>query len=622
MLIGEGNLHIYIEESLESLLNLEKNILAIEEKVNNINVDTFNNLFKAVHTIKSGAAVMGLVNIKELSQKIEDAVGLIREKQIKVDSEIINTLLNGCDKLRELINNIYTNNNVDIAESIVALTGLTSTYLPFKEKKTIIEKIDICHPDGRYLFSISLFNYTRAVRQKKNIYLIEYDLIQDGYYKNKTPFDIIKSINELGDIMEGTIDIFSVGTLDDKDIPDKLPFFVLISSNEQPESIFQNPFISNEKAFIIKEKDKLIPVVDYFSLNKIEKEKLLQNNYKKIKFINYDTLDSLSKLTNDLISTQNQLLKNISFQNLIGIDKIKNSFDNIISDIYKKIMQTRMQPLGTLLKKIYIYIQDYSKKFNKKVKLIVNHNNIELDQGIINDLYAQILIIIKNIIKHGIETKQERIKAGKSENAIIQINAFTKEKSIYIEITNDGNIEDNFEEKFGLIDIKKNIEYIGGKIEVVNNKDKGVSFNIILSKDLLIIETLLVYINNNILAIPKRNVVKIVEAEDNSFEIKNNTKFFKYNCSLIPIIQFIANHELRKKNSHNIVILSSLDQKFGIIIENLYYPEKKYNYQKIIVRQTGIHLKKCDEYFGAAMLKDGNISLILNVENMAKKIKY
>jgi len=102
----DDTLRLYIAESGEHLADIENDLLTIESAGADIDEELVNKVFRAAHSIKGGAGFMGLNNIKELSHKMENVLGLIRERELVPNPEIINILLIASDALRNLINKV------------------------------------------------------------------------------------------------------------------------------------------------------------------------------------------------------------------------------------------------------------------------------------------------------------------------------------------------------------------------------------------------------------------------------------------------------------------------------------------------------------------------------------
>jgi len=115
-------IQVYIDESLEHLADIENDILTIEQAGADIDEDLVNKVFRGAHSIKGGAGFLGFANIKKLAHKIESLLGLIRSRELLVNAEIINALLKGADRLRHLVNNTTTSDDIDISPELQALS--------------------------------------------------------------------------------------------------------------------------------------------------------------------------------------------------------------------------------------------------------------------------------------------------------------------------------------------------------------------------------------------------------------------------------------------------------------------------------------------------------------------
>src|SRR5579864_2419348 len=118
-------IHDYLAECREHLATIETDLLTIEQRGAEIDEQLVNRVFRAAHSIKGGAGFFGLDRIKELAHKTENALDMIRSREMIPTTEIVSVLLLAFDKLRELIDNHRQSNEADIWEFVTALTGLT-----------------------------------------------------------------------------------------------------------------------------------------------------------------------------------------------------------------------------------------------------------------------------------------------------------------------------------------------------------------------------------------------------------------------------------------------------------------------------------------------------------------
>ncbi|MEW6077672.1 MAG: chemotaxis protein CheW [Thermodesulfobacteriota bacterium] len=226
----EESLKMYVEESLEHMSNIESNLLAIEKAGDKADAEIVNEVFRAAHSIKGGAGLMGLNNIKDLAHKVENVLGLVREKKIIPDTSIISIVLSAFDKLNSMINNIRESEEVDISEEVVSLTGLTTASLPEAKKSSVGQPVHILDREGgKAVFTITRYDFNEATKGGRELYIIKWDLIQDIHDHEKSLMDMTKSISTSGNVIDTAIDIERVGTLDAA-VPNQVPFLILYST--------------------------------------------------------------------------------------------------------------------------------------------------------------------------------------------------------------------------------------------------------------------------------------------------------------------------------------------------------------------------------------------------------
>lgn len=230
MFEDDETLQMYIEESLDHLGDIESDLLTIEEAGENIDLDLVNNVFRAAHSVKGGAGFMGLTTIKDLSHHLENVLGLIRTNELIPDSNRISVLLKGFDKLENLLKNIETSNDVDVSDHIKALENLTKPSPPEDQQEMVSEMVDIVLEDGRFFQQVSLCDIEKTKAEGKNLFLVEYDLINDIQNKGKTPVEMLNSLEKTGTIVDSRIDFDAVGTLDNAAVPTRIPFQILFAS--------------------------------------------------------------------------------------------------------------------------------------------------------------------------------------------------------------------------------------------------------------------------------------------------------------------------------------------------------------------------------------------------------
>lgn len=230
MMMDDETLQMYVEEATEHLGDIENDLLAIEQAGADIDVELVNKVFRAAHSIKGGAGFLGLTKIKDLGHKIENILDMVRNRELVPEPEVVNIVLLAFDKLRDLIVNVAESNDAYIDDHVAALTAAASANLKGEEKASVDRRVEIRDAKGRAVFEVPEFDLIQNRKGGKNLYLLEFDLIHDVQRKNKTVFDVLKSMDSTGVILDLKVDFEAIGTLEDDEFSNRIPFFVLFGS--------------------------------------------------------------------------------------------------------------------------------------------------------------------------------------------------------------------------------------------------------------------------------------------------------------------------------------------------------------------------------------------------------
>ncbi len=496
---NDETLQMYVEESQEHLADIENDLLAMEQGGADIDEDLVNKVFRAAHSIKGGAGFMGLNNIKELSHKMENVLGMIRSKEMVPNPEVVNILLLSSDALRDLLSNVLTSNDIDVSEHINALVSLAEGALPDEGKESMSKMVDISFPDGRVIFSVSEYDVARGRQGGKYVYLVEYDLIHDVHERGKNPLDVLKELDKTGLILESKIDVAGVGTLDEEEVSNRVPFMVLYSTLLDPtvvDSLFQidesrifelsedlvtrsigevsadeptfsdeaqkeavealaEPVVEEAPEPVKGETERSAPAVEPITAKEetspasVEAPNVKPEAKKKESMprsieaetnlrVNVSLLDSLMNLAGELVLGRNQLLQAIGSKDTRAIQLVGQRLDLITSELQEAIMLTRMQPIGNVFNKFHRVVRDLARDLGKEIDLVIEGSEVELDKTIIEAISDPLTHLVRNSADHGIEQPDVRLSAGKKPTGKVHLRAFHQAGQVNIEIADDG----------------------------------------------------------------------------------------------------------------------------------------------------------------------------------------
>ncbi len=478
----EETLQMYVEESREHLADIENDILAIEECGDDIDEELVNKVFRAAHSIKGGAGFMGLNNIKELSHKMENVLGMIRDGKLTPNAEITNILLEASDVLREMINDVHNSNEVDISQLVEALnaTSEATTAPETSQKPEETGSVPAEEPESedKFQFDIEIEQVNKAIQRGNFIYIVNCDLISDVQEKGKTLNEFISGIKDCGEILDCYVDISAVGTVENLLPEGSFPLHVLFASIIEPDlittvfdidktklttikdetelsSLLEKPSIEDVEEFEVDLEDKEIEVVEETKAEpapekqKVKPERKSTPSKTKVSDtkpiaqetslrVHVQLLDSLMNLAGELVLSRNQLMQAVGSGDQHQLEVISQRIDMITSDLQEAIMLTRMQPVGNIFNKFPRVVRDLARKLGKDVELQLEGKDVELDKTIIEAISDPLTHLVRNAVDHGIEPPEERIKAGKDPKGTVILRAYHEAGQVNIEIADDG----------------------------------------------------------------------------------------------------------------------------------------------------------------------------------------
>ncbi|HUI79805.1 MAG TPA: Hpt domain-containing protein [Bryobacteraceae bacterium] len=241
----------FLTECHELLDYIEADLSALDQDGAETKEDVVNRIFRAAHSIKSGAGFFDLAVLRDLAQKIESAIDLIRSRQMPPSHEVVDLLSHGFDQAGDLIEQYRKGEPADVSQLVAVLDELIVDHLPFEEKFLFDARVEVALPQAGGIVEASVLDLMQARRRGKSIYLIRYDLMRDIQRQGKTPWEVFKSLIESGTILETVLDLHSAGTLNDPP-SNQLPLVVLYATPLELERVAALAHIPAERIQLVE----------------------------------------------------------------------------------------------------------------------------------------------------------------------------------------------------------------------------------------------------------------------------------------------------------------------------------------------------------------------------------
>jgi two-component system, chemotaxis family, sensor kinase CheA len=656
---------LFLSESLEYLSNISNCLVKLES--NPADLESLNEIFRCIHTLKGMSATMGYEKLTQLSHHMEDLLDELRSQKKKVTSEIMDVLFASVDVLSELIEDIKASreSEINIATYIAELEQIINSETPVQKADVMLpkEKPIFVQPENIEFSEDEIKSIRDAKNKGFNVFKLKIVLASDCVMKESRAFLIITNLKKMGEVL--------------KSIP---------SAEGLEKGLFDLSFgavlITKETQAIIRQEVMIISEVEDVHVSPVEVTVSASpaagapaHAYiKKIQSmrIPVERLDKIMNLIGELAIARirfSQIVSNIQEESL---EEVSFLLTNLISGLQSEIMQTRLLPVAYIVDTFPRMVRDMAKKEDKQVNLEISGSDIELDRVVLDEIGDPLVHLIRNSIDHGIESPQERKAAGKPPYGKLQIKVTRNKGQISIEIADDGRgVEfdvvkkvalrkglltkeeaDSLDDKkvldlislpgfstsekvtdisgrgVGLDVVKSKIEALGGRLDFLTKPGKGSNFILSLPLTLAIIKAMLVRVGNEIFAVPLMNIRETIKVEKREIKILQNLEVIRVRDEIIPVLHLDKEFSIllsstdKNRNSlgdidsHqddgriSVVIVEFGKHALGLIVSQVI------GEQDIVVKPLTSMIKRTRGIAGATILGDGKVALILDIMSL------
>ncbi len=632
----------FLIEAFEMIEEMDQDLVELENNPDDL--ELLNKIFRVAHTIKGSGSFLNFDKLTHLTHHMEAVLDKARKGELKITPEIMDVILESVDAMKAILE--YIRDNGDDSS-------------PDVEIDSIVKKLD----------AIVNGNVSNSSSEKEN------------EEESKTVGGM-----SLEDINPDNLDELDLSSLSPEELDQVLDKLVEdMNTSPEEEGIEEVNEISEENEEVQKEEtlsepkkeENNVPAKKETStqMTKENQKKELQKKIVSTKEqtirVDVKRLDQLMNLIGELVLAKNRLIKiyNDVEERYEGekfleeLNQVVSSISIVTTDLQIAVMKTRMLPIGKVFNKFPRLVRDLARELGKKVRLIIEGEDTELDKSIIEEIGDPLVHMIRNAIDHGIEPPEDRIKAGKPEEGTIWLKAYNEGNMIVIEIKDDGrgmdpeilkqkaiekgiitpqeaeNMSDKeafmliFKPGFstaakitnvsgrgvGMDVVKTNIEKLNGIIEVDSIPGKGSTFKLKIPLTLAIIQALLVASQEDLFAVPLSNVIETVRIVEEDIYTIEGRSVLKLRDEVLPLVNMadIFNIEkiLMPEKYLYVVILGLGATKIGLIVDRFIGQEE------IVIKSLGEFLKGLPGIAGATIRGDGRVTLIVDVASLMNLAK-
>lgn len=551
---------LFLTEALENFEQLDRLFVDLEK--DHSNKKTINNIFRIVHTLKGNSMGMGYEKIADLTHTMEDVFGAIKNGEITLDKELMDSLFRANDKLGALINAVSSDEKV--------------SYLGIKTKLAIF----------------------------------------------------LKNEREGG------------------------------STEEEAKPAENNP-VTEEKPEEVEADAQ--PVIE--EGNNIKFADVLQIPVKK--------MDELLNMVGELVIERDRLISLFEAESkrTLELERLKR----ISSNLHYSIMNARMVQMGFLFNKFHRVLRDAASTEHKSVELVLKGTDVEIDRNILKIISDSLVHLVRNAVSHGIESTEERKKAGKPPVASVTLSAQLEKNGVVLTISDDGKginaavIKDKvvrkkmvteevasvlsekeiiryiFEPGFSSADtiteisgrgvgmdvVKRAVESIGGQVLVDTELGKGTSIHLILPSSLALKGALLFLMGDQEYAIPLTYIDSVTYLQKDQIHQVGDSLMVDYQGQSVPIAFLegifnkqgneldsvdygldILNQITKETQQLDVIITTHSGRLLGLVVDQLQ------RQREIIEKKIPKPLDSSKLLSGVTILGSGSVCPVLDVASV------
>ncbi len=652
----------FLTETGEHLDTVDVELVRFEQDPNNETI--LRNIFRLVHTIKGTCGFLGLPRLEALAHAAETLMGKFRDGH-PVTTDAVSLILQTLDRIKEIVVELERTaaepegEDQDLIGALEAMADADPAALVAQQQAEAAGAAEAPAADD----GIIIFQELERDLLPGEVPL---DELERAFMEAPGPDEEEGALEEIEVpvVMEGSV----LGEPDEAPVEDAAPV------EEAPQAVAEaaQPVAAAPQA-AVEARKAAAEAPKPAAAKKGEAKDNPSNagaeqNVAKVQTIrvNVDTLEHLMTMVSELVLTRNQLLEIARREDDSGYKVPLQRLSHVTAELQEGVMKTRMQPIGTAWQKLPRVIRDLSSELGKKIELVMQGADTELDRQVLEVIKDPLTHMIRNSADHGIEDAEVRRAAGKPERGTIRLNAYHEGGTITIEIADDGKglnyeaisrkivsqglaseaeVERMSEAQMakfifhpgfstaaqvtsvsgrgvGMDVVKTNIELIGGTVEIRSEQGKGTVFTIKIPLTLAIVAALIVSAQDQRFAIPQVSVLELVRVKngsDHQIERINGTPVLRLRDRLLPIVPIgkvlgLDGAEANPGDEGFVVVSQVGRQRFGILVDGVFHTEE------IVVKPMATKLRHIPMFSGNTILGDGAVVLIIDPNGIAKMV--
>jgi two-component system chemotaxis sensor kinase CheA len=662
----------FLEEAREGLDQIESGVLAIESGQTD---EALNAIFRAAHSIKGGAGTFGFVAVSDLTHHLETILDRRRQHAATPGPDLIEVLLDSVDCLRSMFDALESGHEVD-ADQVAALTERLASMA-----SSAADEADESEPptDGRH--------WRVTVRPERQIFLTGNDparLLEELADVGSAGVTVTADASALPELTELDVEtcyltwvvdleldrsrpadavraaILEVFEWVEDDVeldivePDTVEPGIVEPETVEPGIVEPNaagdagpspaPSTQAPSGQTAPTPDRRRPPAGVGTSIRVDIEKV----------------DKLINLVGELVITQSMLQQMTDGDQLVDRDRLREGLAELEThtrDLQGSVLQVRMLPIDVAFSRLPRLVRDLAARLGKKVELVFEGESTELDKTVLEKIGDPLVHLVRNSLDHGIESAEDRVRAGKPEVGTLRLAAHHDGGSIVVSVTDDGaglnhdrilakaretglvtddeqlsvqqiqrlifkpglttaaSVSEVSGRGVGMDVVRRNVTDLGGAIEVDSTPGVGTTFSIRLPLTLAIVDGQLVRVGGDVFVVPLLSIVESLQFDAALASSPTpGAEVYRHREQAIPLIDLRQTLDLRLGRAPVaeplIVVIDVGGTRAGLLVDELL------SQQQIVIKSLTTNFRPVPGLSGATILGDGTVAMILDANSL------
>ncbi|KAA5930394.1 chemotaxis protein CheA [Pantoea sp. VH_4] len=634
----------FFDEADELLADMEQHLLGLDPQ--EPDSEQLNAIFRAAHSIKGGAGTFGFTVLQETTHILENILDGARRGEMQLSTDIINLFLETKDIMQEQLD-AYKTAQEPNAESF----------------KYICEALRQLALEAKGLPVDVPATVTPASTEPASTSGLRVQLIDLKEKEVDLMLEEMSNLGTLTNVQKGstTLDVCIDGVGKD-DIVAVLCFVIDEAQIRFPEAgeAVAAPVAAVAAVAPVAEEVHTASVTELpVAAAKRESKRVAapaKSSESSSIRVAVEKVDQLINLVGELVITQSMLAQRSGELDPVAHGDLLNSMGQLernARDLQESVMSIRMMPMEYVFSRFPRLVRDLASKLGKEVELTLLGSSTELDKSLIERIIDPLTHLVRNSLDHGIETPEKRLVAGKVATGNLTLSAEHQGGNICIEVSDDGAglnrerilakalssglpVHENMSDEevgmlifapgfstaeqvtdvsgrgVGMDVVKRNIQEMGGHVEIASKQGKGTTIRILLPLTLAILDGMSVRVADEVFILPLNAVMESLQPRAEELKpLAGGECVLEVRGEYLPLVElwnvFDVQGAKTEATQGIVVILQSAGKRYALLVDQLI------GQHQVVVKNLESNYRKVPGISAATILGDGSVALIVDV---------